>query len=146
MTIPVVVKCINHESERIYVTLRELLGTWEENTAAFDAGQTVTGIVRSIENYGVFVELAPNLAGLAEVGEEEAALLRSKIGHSVAVYIKSILPERMKVKLVLIDACCSAPAQRTPLRFFIDSAKSNHVSRWRYSPTRAPRIIETVFE
>ncbi len=146
MTVPVVVKCINRESERIYVTMRELLGTWEENAAAFDAGQTVTGIVRSIESYGVFVELAPNLAGLAEVGEEEAAILRSRIGQSVAVYIKSILPERMKVKLVLIDACCSAPAPRTPLRFFIDASETHHIARWRYSPTRAPRVIETVFD
>ena len=146
MNIPVVVKCVNRESERIYVTMRELLGTWEENAAAFEAGQTVTGIVRSIESYGVFVELAPNLAGLAEVGEEEAALLHSKIGQSVAVYIKSILPERMKVKLVLIDACCSAPAQRTPLHFFVDTTETKHITRWRYSPTRSPRIIETIFE
>lgn len=145
MTIPVVIKCISSESERIYVTLRELLGTWEENAAAFEAGQTVTGIVRSVESYGVFVELAPNLAGLAEVGEEEAAILRSKIGQSVAVYIKSILPERMKVKLVLIDACCSAPAPRTPLRFFIDAAQTRHLTRWKYSPSRSPRVIETVF-
>ena len=146
MTIPVVVKCVNFESDRIYVTMRELLGTWEENAAAFDVGQTVTGIVRSIENYGVFVELAPNLAGLAEVGEEEAALLRSKIGQSVAVYIKSLLPERMKVKLVLIDACCSAPAQRTPLHFFVDTTETKHITRWRYSPALSPRIIETIFE
>ena len=145
MNIPVVVKCVNRESERIYVTMRELLGTWEENAAAFEAGQTVTGIVRSIESYGVFVELAPNLAGLAEVGEEEAAVLHSRIGQSVAVYIKSILPERMKVKLVLIDACCSAPAPRTPLHFFVDTAKTKHITRWRYSPARAPRVIETVF-
>jgi small subunit ribosomal protein S1 len=145
MTIPVVVKCVNRESERIYVTLRELLGTWEENAAAFDVGQTVTGIVRSIESYGVFVELAPNLAGLAEVSEEESATLRSKIGQSVAVYIKSILPERMKVKLVLIDACCSVPAPRTPLRFYIDTNETKHLTRWRYSPIRAPRVIETVF-
>ena len=146
MTVPVAVKCVNRESERIYVTLRELLGTWEENAAAFEAGQTVTGIVRSIESYGVFVELAPNLAGLAEVSEEEAAILRSKIGQSVAVYIKSILPERMKVKLVLIDACCSAPASRTPLHFFVDANETSHIARWRYSPSRSPRVIETVFE
>ena len=145
MTVPVVVKCVNRESERIYVTMRELLGTWEENAVAFEVGQTVTGIVRSIESYGVFVELAPNLAGLAEVGEEEAAILRSRIGQSVAVYIKSILPERMKVKLVLIDACCSAPATRTPLHFYIDTDKTSHISRWRYSPNCAPRIIESVF-
>lgn len=146
MTIPVAVKCINRESERIYVTLRELLGTWEENAAAFEAGQTVTGIVRSVESYGVFVELAPNLAGLAEVGEEDAAILKGKIGQSVAVYIKSILPERMKVKLVLIDALCSTPAPRTPLRFFVNGEETAHLDRWRYSPARAPRVIETVFD
>lgn len=32
----------------------------------FQPGETVTGTVRSIETYGVFVELTPNLAGLAE--------------------------------------------------------------------------------
>ncbi len=145
MTIPVVVKAVNRESERIYVTLRELLGTWEENVAAFDAGQTVTGIVRSVESYGVFVELAPNLAGLAEVSEEEATILRAKIGQSVAVYIKSILPERMKIKLVLTDPCCSAPTSRTALRFFVDTSETFHISHWRYSPMRSSRIIETVF-
>ena len=32
-------------------------------------GETVGGIVRSIEPYGIFIELAPNLAGLAEPRE-----------------------------------------------------------------------------
>ena len=51
---------------RIVLTLRELLGTWSENAACFAAGETVVGIVRSVEEYGVFIEIAPNLAGLAE--------------------------------------------------------------------------------
>ena len=54
------------ELGRITLSHRELLGTWEENSAAFKAGETVPGIVRSIEKYGIFVELTPNLAGLAE--------------------------------------------------------------------------------
>mgnify|MGYP002230072907 FL=1 len=45
------------------LTLRELLGTWSENAACFAAGETVVGIVRSVEEYGVFIEIAPNLAG-----------------------------------------------------------------------------------
>ena len=42
--------------------------TWnmEENAALFKTGETVAGIVRSIESYGIFIELTPNLAGLAE--------------------------------------------------------------------------------
>jgi len=56
-------------SDRIYLSHRELLGTWEENAAAFSPGQTVTGIIRSVEDYGIFVELSPNLAGLAELSD-----------------------------------------------------------------------------
>ena len=51
---------------RITLTHKELLGTWEENASLFSVGETVPGIVRSVENYGIFVELTPNLAGLAE--------------------------------------------------------------------------------
>ena len=53
-------------SGRICLSHKELLGTWEENAARFSPGETVGGIIRSVEDYGVFVELAPNLAGLAE--------------------------------------------------------------------------------
>ena len=37
------------ENGRIYLSHRELLGTWEENAAMFSAGQTVSGIIRSVE-------------------------------------------------------------------------------------------------
>ena len=89
----VAVKSIDRETGRIYVTLRELLGTWEENAAYFEVGQTVKGIIRSVESYGIFVELAPNLAGLAENRENLAEEVRRHIGQGAAVYIKSISPE-----------------------------------------------------
>lgn len=144
MPLTVAVKAIDTDNARIYVTLRELLGTWEENAAAFEAGQTVTGIIRSVESYGVFVELAPNLAGLAEVKEDCAEEIRHRIGHSVAVYIKSIVPERMKVKLILIDINCVEPPPKK-LTYYVDSAKTDRLDRWVYSPKNARRMIETVF-
>ena len=144
MELPVVIKSIDRESGRIYVTLRELLGTWEENAVAFEAGQTVAGIIRSVESYGVFVELAPNLAGLAELRDGTADELRARIGQSASVYIKSIVPDRMKIKLVLIDACCQAAAP-TPLRFYIKPS-IGHLSGWRYSPAASRKVVETVFD
>ena len=95
MNIRAVVKSI--ENGRITLSHKELLGTWEENVALFSAGETVAGIVRSVEPYGIFVELSPNLAGLAESREDVIP------GQQASVYIKSILPARMKVKLVIID-------------------------------------------
>ena len=123
---------------RIYVTQKELLGTWEENAACFSVGQTVAGIVRSIESYGIFIELAPNLAGLAERKEGV------EVGAQAAVYIKSILYDRMKIKLVIIDAHSGA-GERMPIRYFIDPKRTLHIDRWQYSPSESAKRIETVF-
>lgn len=132
-----VVKNID-EYGRIYISHRELLGTWEENAMQFTPGQTVAGVVRSIENYGVFVELTPNLAGLAELKEGVA------VNQSAAVYIKSIIPDKMKIKLIIIDSH-SASTTIKPMKYFVDAERTSHIDRWCYSPDSCPRIIESVF-
>lgn len=136
----VIVKSIDYETGRIYVSTKELFGTWEENANEYEAGQTVFGIIRSIESYGVFVELTPNLAGLAELKDGV------KVGQSCAVYIKSIIPEKMKIKLVIIDTYDSLPPLDTKKHYKIDTNKQKHISSWRYSPSCSDRIIETLFE
>ena len=124
------------DGKRITLSHRELLGTWEENAALFQNGETVAGIVRSVEEYGIFVELTPNLAGLAEPREGVVP------GQQASVYIKSLIPERMKVKLIMVDAF-DADYQQPPLRYFF---QGDHMDRWTYSPKEAHRKIETVFE
>lgn len=136
--IKVVVKSIDYDSTRIYVSTRELFGTWEENASKFATGQTVSGIIRSVESYGIFVELSPNLAGLAELKEGVRA------GQSCAVYIKSIVPEKMKIKLVIIDTY-DAPQPQKNNEYFIDTDLVTHIDYWKYSPDSCDRIIETVF-
>ena len=142
--ISVVLKSIDRENGRIFVTMRELLGTWEENASRFSAGQTVSGIIRSVESYGVFVELSPNLAGLAEI-REDAFDGRSLVGRRAAVYVKSIIPERMKIKLVLIDTF-DQENEDTRAEYFVDCRRVKHIKRWQYSPKSCSRIVETVFE
>lgn len=131
--IKVVVK--NVENGRIFLTHKELLGTWEENAEKFKSGETVPGVVRSIENYGVFVELTPNLAGLAESKEGIS------VGQSVSVYIKAIIPEKMKVKLIIVDICGEyAPPKE--IEYFINS---NHIDHWKYSTENSDKNISTSF-
>ena len=132
-----VVKGID-ELGRIYVSERELLGSWEENAALFSEGQTVRGIIRSVESYGVFVELMPNLAGLAEFRGDVYP------GQVAAVYIKSIIPEKMKIKLIIIDAQ-STEVPRAPLEYFIDTETTKHIDFWQYSPSISEKKIESVF-
>ncbi len=139
-----VVKTIDRRLGRIFVSMRELLGTWEENARGFEVGQTVAGIVRSIESYGVFIELAPNLAGLAEIREGTRDREIATPGERVAVYIKNIIPDRMKIKLVLID---SYKGESTPsgMRYFIDCEHVRHIDSWCYSTPTARKRMETVF-
>jgi small subunit ribosomal protein S1 len=125
--------------------MRELLGTWEENAASFAVGQTVAGIVRSVENYGIFVELSPNLAGLAELREGSCDRQIAKVGSFAAVYIKNIIPDRMKIKLVLTDSYKAPPPPRE-LRYFVDCNKVTHIDHWLYSPASSQKVVETVFE
>lgn len=141
-----VVRQVDRASGRIFVSTRELLGTWEENAARFSPGQTVAGIVRSVEDYGVFVELAPNLAGLAEVRDCDRGMAESLVGRTAAVFIKSILPERMKIKLVLIDAWRGESPPTSRLTYFIRGDEVEHIDRWVYSPAGAKKRVESVFE
>ena len=140
-----VVRNMDRETGRIFVSTRELLGTWEQNAARFTPGQTVAGIVRSVEDYGVFVELAPNLAGLAEVRDCDREAVHGLVGRTAAVFIKSIIPERMKIKLVLIDAYRGEPMPLPGLRYYIRGDEVPHIDRWVYSPAGAKKRVETVF-
>lgn len=120
---------------RIVLTLRELLGTWSENAACFAAGETVVGIVRSVEEYGVFIEIAPNLAGLAETDPQLHP------GQAVSVYIKNILPDKMKIKLVVVNKNLSQPLRFEP-HYFVTNGRLQH---WTYSTPQSHKQIETVF-
>ena len=135
MFIKTAVKNTDKELMRISVTHKELLGTWEENVSAFRIGQTVPGIGRSIEPYGVFIELTPNLAGLSEYTENV------RIGDHATVYIKNIIPEKMKIKLVLIDTY-QCESELYPPEYYI---KSDFIESWTYSPESCPKLIKTDF-
>lgn len=134
MDINVIVK--SKEGERITLSQKELLGTWEENAALFAVGETVSGIIRSVESYGIFVELAPNLAGLAEFKENVFP------GEQASVFIKNILPARMKIKLIIIETFPNE--QKTvpdPVYFFTDS----HMDNFTYSPQACAKKIASDF-
>ncbi|MBQ0038325.1 MAG: S1 RNA-binding domain-containing protein [Clostridiales bacterium] len=118
---------IDPVEKRVYLTHKELLGTWLENAGMFRAGETVPGIIRTQKEYGVFVELTPNLTGLADLPQQPLPE-----GRAAAVYIKSILPEQQKIKLQVLHLL-DAPVFPTPLTYRITGGR---VENWQYAPTR----------
>ena len=91
-----------------------------------------------MESYGIFIELAPNLAGLAEYREDVYP------GQTAAVYIKSIIPDKMKIKLILIDTD-DEPQKPGTINYFIDPESVLHIDSWRYSPDCSNKTVETIF-
>lgn len=130
-----VIRAMEHDTMRIHLSHRELLGTWAENVAQFQAGQTVTGIVRSVKDYGAFIELTPNLSGLAEPNFDLHP------SDAVSVYIKSIIPERLKIKLVALRKLDPASLPQKPIHYF---RTSGHLDVWRYGTEDFAKTV-TVF-
>ena len=127
----------DQRKRRLTMTHKELLGTWMENASWFTPGETVRGIVRSVKEYGSFIELTPNLSGLADAREGLSP------GDHVSVYVKSIRPERMKIKLQIIERLPPDPTP-PPLKYQITDGVLEH---WVYSPpnyTGTP--VESVFK
>ena len=123
------------EGTRITLSHKELLGSWQENADRFRVGETVAGIVRSVESYGIFVELTPNLAGLAELRENVRA------GQQASVFIKNILPNRMKIKLVIVECFDYDYTPEIPQYAFTGT----HMDTFVYSPEESDKFIATQF-
>ena len=92
------VKEINAETGKISLSYKDCLGTWEENIENFKEGTRVKGIVRDKEKNknGVFIELTPNLVGMTEYNDN------LEYGQTVNVCIKKIIPDKKKVKLIIV--------------------------------------------
>ena len=92
------IKSIDVEKNKIVLTYKELLGNWEENIKEYSEKTVVDGIVKEADKFknGIFIELKPNLVGLAEYKEG------LEYGQAVKVYIKKIIKDRKKIKLLII--------------------------------------------
>ena len=127
------VRTLDPVQRRVTLTMRELLGTWQENAARFRAGQTVTGVVRTVTDYGAFIALTPNLCGLAETDG------RLRPGQAVCVFIRAILPETLRIKLTVLH-----PLEALPPQALVYTRTEGHLDLWRYgTPDRAKAV--TIF-
>ena len=96
--VQVMIKSIDRDTGKVILSYKDTLGSWEENAKKFMQGTKTKGIVRETEKNknGIFIELTPNLVGMAEYEEG------LKYGQIVDVYIKKIDTQRQKVKLLIV--------------------------------------------
>lgn len=96
--INIMVKSIEKDQKRINFTYKELLGNWEQNANLYTEKSIAKGIVKGSDKFknGLFVELTPNLVGMAEYEEG------FEYGQEVNVFIKKISREKKKIKLDIL--------------------------------------------
>lgn len=82
------------EEGKYVVSHKELLGTWSENVSKFNEGDIVVGLVKDITDYGVFIEISPNLTGIADKPDKDI-----QVGDSLIVRVKKNYPDKLKLKL-----------------------------------------------
>ena len=95
--INVVVKNVDRNLNRVNFSYKEMLGTWDENVEDLQEGMIVPGIIRETEKNkrGIFIELKPNLVGMAEYSDG------FEYGEHINAYIKKIVKDKKKIKLVI---------------------------------------------
>ena len=92
------IKSIDKQNNKVVLTYKELLGNWDDNVKDYNEKTVVEGIVKEPDKFknGIFIELKPNLVGLAEYKEG------LEYGQKVNVYIKKIIKDRKKIKLLIV--------------------------------------------
>ena len=65
------IKSLDKDNNKIVLSYKELLGDWEDNIKDYSEKTVVEGIVKEADKFknGIFIELKPNLVGLAEYKE-----------------------------------------------------------------------------
>lgn len=82
----------------LFYLIKNFYGNWEDNIKEYKEKMTVKGIVKEEDKYknGIFIELKPNLVGLAEYKDGY------EYGQEVNVYIRKIIKDKKKIKLVIV--------------------------------------------
>jgi small subunit ribosomal protein S1 len=105
-SIDVMVLKIDHQTERIFVGLKQLSDNpWEKVASKYEQGLKIKGKVVNIVNYGVFVELEPGIEGLLHISEMSWTKKISNpsemvaVGDIIEVVILKINPNKQEISL-----------------------------------------------
>ncbi len=100
----------NKKKERISLSLKALEeDPWDEVVKQFKPGTVVEGKVDALEEFGIFVELAPNVRGMAHISELSDKRVNHpkdvvSVGETVRVAIVEMDNKRRRLRLSLKQA------------------------------------------
>ncbi len=111
----------NKEHGRIMISMKELLGTWDDVIKEFSKGDVVVGKVILINEYGAFIRVRYNLVGLIDRFPDDI-----KVNDFISVKIDNIQNNNNRIKLSMIGR--SEPVAET-IKYFYNGG---HIENWSY--------------
>lgn len=118
----------NNSHGRFTLTTIPFLGSFRENLDLLEGYSTVVGIVRSVKDYGAFVEITPNLVGLS--GDEGISY---KPGDKVSVCIRNVREDRTKLRIVIMDKVSDDTPCTIPRQWFGPLDELKRYTLWGYN-------------
>ena len=121
------------KKERISLSTKALeKDPWDEARKQFRAGSVANGKVDSIEEFGAFVELAPNVTGMVHISEMDDKRISHprevvSVGDEVRVAVLGVDSKRRRLKLSIKQA--ERVEDKTNLKEFQQRQKKEEESR-----------------
>ncbi len=138
------------EYGRFILSHKELLGTWQEEVDSL-YGDSVgavlrTGTVRKIDDFGIFVELSPNLQAVTKDKGPEWV----NVGDKVECFVVSTNKRRLKVKVYINRKAekegFESGINYTPQTDYVYKYNNGeHIDKWVYSPEDCDKTVVTYF-
>lgn len=106
----VMVTNVDKEKKKVSLSLKQLTkDPWESATSDFAIGTTVDGTVKSVVEFGAFVELAPGVEGLVHVSQLAMKRVNKpgdvvKVGDKVKAKVQGIDLEKRRISLSMSEA------------------------------------------
>lgn len=104
--VEVMVLEIDEERRRISLGMKQCLpNPWQEFADKHNKGEKITGAIKSITDFGIFIGLEGNIDGLIHLSDiswkeaGEAAIRKYKKGDQISAVILAIDPERERISL-----------------------------------------------
>lgn len=126
--------------ERVVISHRELLSTWDQAIKTLRVGDTVIGRVINTTSYGTFIAVGDSLKGLADISEITSQLNRN---DRVAVQVVGVRSQKLKLRLKVVKKLDPDILKEIHFEY---KYTGDRIKKWVYSPKWCTRLIETTFE
>lgn len=118
-------------TQRVTVTHKELLGTFDDNATLFKQGDRVWGVVYDVKDWGTFVQLTPNTLGLTLSSDTSV-----EKGQPVLVEIYGIKPTHNKIQIQILGKGDDRQKVQLRKQYFGLDKDYKTMKKWAYSSKR----------